>query len=114
MQKLTGSGPAQMQALKMSAAASGDSIDSYKEQLKTTYLFADPKAAAEFTTGGVLKQKMELVRQFCFKHGLLGKNIKSVDDVGISYPDGSIQGRKDHVRLRFNPAFMQAAQQGKL
>jgi NitT/TauT family transport system substrate-binding protein len=114
MQKLTGSGPAQMQALKMSAAASGDSIDSYKEQLKTTYLFADPKAAAEFTTGSVLKQKMELVRQFCFKHGLLGKNIKSVDDVGISYPDGSIQGRKDHVRLRFNPAFMQAAQEGKL
>jgi NitT/TauT family transport system substrate-binding protein len=57
---------------------------------------------------------MELVRQFCFKHGLLGKNIKSVDDVGIAYPDGSVQGRKDHVRLRFDPAFMQAAQQGKL
>ncbi len=54
------------------------------------------------------------MRQFCFKHGLLGKNIKSVDDVGIAYSDGSVQGRKDSVRLRFNPAYMQAAQQGKL
>jgi len=114
MQNLNGSGAAQQQALKISAAASGDSVDSYREQLKTTYLFADPKAAADFTTGPTLKQKMELVRQFCFKHGLLGKDIKSVDDVAIAYPDGSIQGRKDRVRLRFNPTYMQAAQQGKL
>jgi NitT/TauT family transport system substrate-binding protein len=114
LQKLTVSGPAQAQALKISAAASGDSVDSYKEQLKTTYLYSDPKAATEFTVSGMLKQKMDLVRQFCFKHGLLGKNIKSVDDVGIAYPDGSVQGRKDSVRLRFNPTYMQAAQQGKL
>jgi len=114
MQKLTSSGATQTQALKISASASGDSIDSYREQLKTTYLFAEPKAAAEFTTGTLLKQKMELVRQFCFKHGLLGKDIKSVEDVAIAYPDGSVQGRKDRVRLRFNPIYMQAAQQGKL
>jgi NitT/TauT family transport system substrate-binding protein len=114
MQKLTGSGAAQTQALRISASASGDSIDSYREQLKTTYLFATPKEAADLTTGPLLKQKMDLVRQFCFKHGLLGKDIKSVDDVAISYPDGSVQGRKDRVRLRFNPTYMQAAQQGKL
>ena len=33
-----------------------------------------------------LKQKMALVRQFCFDHGLLGANTKSVDDVAIQYP----------------------------
>jgi len=114
IQNLTGSGATQMQALKISASASGDSVDSYREQLKTTYLFAKPKDAADFATGPLLKQKMELVRQFCFKHGLLGKDIKSVDDVAIAYPDGSVQGRKDRVRLRFNPTYMQAAQQGKL
>ena len=57
---------------------------------------------------------MDLVRQFCFTHGLLGQNIKSVDDVAIAYPDGAVQGKKDRVRLRFNAAYMQAAQQGKL
>jgi NitT/TauT family transport system substrate-binding protein len=114
MAKLTGTGTAQAEALKVSAGASGDSVESYKEQLKTTALFSTPKAAVDFTTGPYVKQKMDLVRQFCFTHQLLGKDVKSVDDVAILYPDGAIQGKKDRVRLRFDAEFMQAAQQGKL
>ncbi|MBB5062348.1 putative urea ABC transporter substrate-binding protein [Granulicella mallensis] len=104
----------QAAAIKYSAAASGDSTDSYKEQLKTTALFATPKSAVDFTTSPDLQKKMDLVRQFCFTHGLLGQGIKSVDDVAIAYPNGAIQGKKDRVRFRFNAAYMQAAQQGKL
>ncbi len=114
LQNLTGQGPAQAEALKQSAAASGDTVDSYKEQLKTTALFKTPKTAAEFTTSPMIKQKMDLVRQFCYAHGLLGKDVKSVDDVAILYPDGSVQGKKDRVRLRFDAEYMQAAMQGKL
>jgi NitT/TauT family transport system substrate-binding protein len=40
--------------------------------------------------------------------------VKSVDDVAIAYPNGAVQGDKSRVRLRFNAAYMQAAQQGKL
>ncbi len=104
----------QANAIKYSAAASGDSVDSYKEQLKTTALFATPKSAADFTNGSDLQQKMDLVRKFCFAHGLLGEGTKSADDVAILYPNGTIQGRKDRVRFRYNSDFMQAAQQGKL
>jgi len=104
----------QANALKYSAAASGDSVESYKEQLKTTALFVSPKAAVDFTDGADVQTKMELVRQFCFKHGLLGQGIHSVDDVAVAYPNGTVQGNKARVRLRFNSAFMQAAQQGKL
>ncbi len=104
----------QANAIKYSAAASGDSIESYREQLKTTALFATPKAAADFTDGPDLQQKMDLVRKFCFAHGLLGQGNKSADDVAILYPNGAIQGRKDRVRLRYNSAFMLAAEQGKL
>lgn len=114
MQKMTSGGPAQVEALKGSAAASSDTIESYREQLKTTALFSTPKTAVEFTTGASLKQKMDLVRQFCFTHGLLGKGTRSVDDVSIVYPDGTVQGRKDRVRLRFDAKYMQAAMQGKL
>ena len=89
-------------------------MESYKEQLKTTALFSTAKSAADFTVSPTIKQKMDLVRQFCFAHGLLGKDVKSVDDVSILYPDGSIQGKKDRVRLRFDAGYMQAAQQGKL
>ncbi len=114
MQKMTTAGPMQDQALKVSASAGGDSIDSYREQLKTTALFSSPKSAVEFTTGATIKEKMDLVRKFCFAHGLLGKGTSSVDDVAIQYPDGSVQGKKDRVRLRFDAAYMQAAEQGKL
>jgi NitT/TauT family transport system substrate-binding protein len=104
----------QANAIKYSAAASGDSVESYKEQLKTTALYSNPAAAVAFTNSPDLQKKMDLVRQFCFTHGLLGQGIKSVDDVAILYPNGTIQGKKDRVRFRFNSAYMQAAQQGKL
>jgi len=107
-------GSGQANAIKYSAAASGDSIESYKEQLKTTALFVTPKSAADFTDGPDLQQKMDLVRKFCFAHGLLGEGTKSADDVAILYPNGAIQGRKDRVRLRYNSAYMLAAEQGKL
>lgn len=114
MAQLTAAGPASAQAISGSAAASDDSVASYKEQLKTTHLFAQPDAAAQFATGSDLKQKMDLVRQFCFRHALLGQNIQSVDDVAILYPDGTVQGKKDRVRLRVDATYMQLAAQRKL
>ena len=102
------------QAISESAAASGDSVASYKEQLRTTYLYSTAQAAAQFAQGNDLKQKMDLVRQFCFRHALLGQNVQSVDDVAILYPDGAIQGKKDRVRLRMDATYMQLAAQGKL
>jgi NitT/TauT family transport system substrate-binding protein len=113
MAELTG-GPMQARAISGSAAASDDSVASYKEQLQTTHLFASPQSAAQFATDAALKQKMDLVRQFCFHHELLGQNIQSVDDVAILYPDGSIQGKKDRVRLRMDASYMKLAAEGKL
>ena len=102
------------QAISGSASASGDSVASYKEQLKTTYLFATPKSGVDFAESPAIKQKMDLVRQFCFRHQLLGQNIATVNDVAIRYPDGSVQGKGDRVRLRFDSSYMKMAQQGKL
>ena len=102
------------QAITGSAAASGDSVASYKEQLRTTYLFSTAKSAVQFSESPTIKQKMDLVRQFCFRHQLLGQNIHSVDDVAIRYPDGSVQGKGDRVRLRVDSTYMHMAEQGKL
>ena len=77
-------------------------------------MFYQPETAAQFGKSADIRQKMALVRQFCFDHGLLGKNIGSVDDVAIRYPDGSVQGRKDRVRLSFDAAYMQLAADSKL
>jgi NitT/TauT family transport system substrate-binding protein len=102
------------QVLTGIAAGSQDTLASYKEQLSTTKLFSTPQAALQFSTAPDLKTKMDLVRQFCFTHQLLGDKTKSVDDVAIKYPDGAIQGKPDRVRLRFENAYMQMAASGKL
>lgn len=100
--------------LTLIAEAGQDSLESYKEQLKTTKMFYTPQAALEMTRSAGLKEKMSLVRQFCFTHGLLGKNVSSADDVAIRYPDASVQGKKERVRLRFDATYMQLAGEGKL
>jgi NitT/TauT family transport system substrate-binding protein len=96
------------------AEGSQDTLASYKEQLSTTKMFYTPAEAASFATSAQMKEKMALVRQFCFDHGLLGAKIKSVDEVAIKYPDGSVQGKADRVRLIFDASYMQQASQGKL
>ena len=45
---------------------------------------------------------------------LLGQGIQSVDDVAVTYPDSTIQGKKDRVRFRFDSSYMHLAQQGHL
>jgi NitT/TauT family transport system substrate-binding protein len=77
-------------------------------------MFYQPQSAVSFGKSLELKQKMNLVRQFCFEHALLGEKTGSADDVAIRYPDGSVQGRPDHVRLSFETAYMEMAAQGRL
>jgi NitT/TauT family transport system substrate-binding protein len=61
-----------------------------------------------------LKKTMDLVRKFCFTHGLLGEKTKSADDVAVQFPDGSVLGKSDRIRFRFSTTYMQLAAQGKL
>ena len=111
---MSAQGPAADKVLAEIAEGSGDSLPSYKEQLSTTKMFYQPQAAAQFGKSPDMKQKMALVRQFCFDHGLLGKNVASVDDVAIRYPDGTVQGKSDRVRLKFDTAYMEMAAQNSL
>jgi NitT/TauT family transport system substrate-binding protein len=96
------------------AEGSQDTLASYKEQLSTTHMFYTPQSAMAQTTGADVKKTMDLVRKFCFTHGLLGEKTASADDVAIQFPDGSVLGKADRVLLRFNASYMQMAMQGKL
>ena len=96
------------------AAVSEDTLPSYKEQLSTTHMMYKAEEASAMADSGGLKDKMQLVRQFCYSHGLLGSGIKSPDDVAIKYPDGSVQGKPDRVRFRFDDTYMKMAAGGKL
>jgi NitT/TauT family transport system substrate-binding protein len=101
-------------ALTSMAKAAECSLTEYRSQLKTTAMFYEPAKAVGFTKSPEIKQKMDFVRQFCFKHGLLGENAASVNVVGIQYPDGSVQGDAKNITFRFDVTYMQMAADGKL
>jgi NitT/TauT family transport system substrate-binding protein len=114
MNQISKPGPETDKVLAGIAEASQDTVASYKEQLSTTHMFFTPQSGVETSSSGVLRKTMDLVRTFCFAHGLLGEKTKSPDDVAIQFPDGSILGKPDRVRFRFSVEYMQLAAQGKL
>ncbi len=82
-----------------------------------------PVVATDYRSGEVLmlaymnaealKKTMADVREFCFDHGLFG-DANSKDFVGIAFPDKSILGDANNVKLRFDLDYMQMAADGKL
>ena len=114
MELMSAKGPGTDKVLAAIAEGSQDSLQSYKEQLGTTHMLFTSQAALQLATSPEMKQKMTLVKKFCFTHGLLGESTKSMDEVAIRYPDGAVEGKADRVRLRFETAYMQAAGEGKL
>ncbi len=96
-------------AVAKMAELAGCSVQEFQTQLDSTFLFWEPDAAAEYAESVELQQNMELVRQFCFKKNLYGERAESVDDVGIAYPNGRVQGRDDAVRLRFDTTFVKTS-----
>jgi NitT/TauT family transport system substrate-binding protein len=91
------------------AKGAGGSRADFDAQLLTTAMFYKPAEAARFTRDQRLKSTMEYVRGFSFDHGLYGEGAKSKDVVGIMFPDGSIMGDQQNVKLRFDDTYMAAA-----
>ena len=89
------------------------SLNEYKAQLRTTAMFWTPTTSSDYARSAEIKEKMDFVRNFCFEHGLLGEDARSVDVVGISYPDGTIQGDSRNVKLRFDTRFVDKAKAGQ-
>ncbi|WP_072395855.1 putative urea ABC transporter substrate-binding protein [Hyphomicrobium sp. CS1GBMeth3] len=96
------------------AKASGTDLKGYEEQLATTQLFSDPKAAVAFATSPEVKTTSEKVSTFLFDKALLGKDAKTAGAIGIEFADKSVFGDKDNIKFRFDATYMQAAADGKL
>jgi len=96
------------------AKLSGTDLAGFNQQLKTTYLYTDPKTAAAYMTDPALVTATDRVRKFSFDHGLFGQAAKSVDEIGIAFPGGKILGSTSNVKLRFDPTYMNEAAAGAL
>jgi NitT/TauT family transport system substrate-binding protein len=112
---MTKGGPETEAALQsMANLSAAPNVDNFKAQLSTTRMFWTPQEAVAFTRSKEIQAKNDLVRNFCFEHNLLGENAKSADVVGISYPDGTIQGDPNNVKLHYDARFMEEAAAGKI
>ncbi|WP_299730537.1 putative urea ABC transporter substrate-binding protein [uncultured Endozoicomonas sp.] len=93
--------------------ASGTDLSGYESQLASTKMFYQAEDAVEFVNSDSLKQTMEYVAEFSFDHGLLGEGAPDAGFIGIETPSG-VFGDESNVKLRFDPAFMAMAAEGKL
>ncbi|MEO1398573.1 MAG: putative urea ABC transporter substrate-binding protein [Pseudomonadota bacterium] len=114
METMSGSDEAAIKARTAMAKASGTDLAGYDAQLKTTEMFYKPADAVAFTNDAKLVTTMDFVRKFLFAKGILGEGSKSVDDVGISFPGEKTLGNTGNIKLRFDPAYMAMAAEGKL
>ena len=103
---------AQGQAARATMAKlAGTTPEEFDGQLKTTYLYTDPKAATAAASAPALVATMTQVRDFSFAQGLF-KGASSADAIGMSFPGGKTLGQ--NVTLRFDDSFMKLAADGKL
>lgn len=96
------------------AAASGTDLAGYEAQLAATRMFYSAADAVAFTTSADLPETMKKVAAFSFAHGLLGEGARSAEAIGMSFASGVVTGDPANLKLRFDPAFMQMAADGKL
>lgn len=102
------------EAVKYMAKFAGGTEAEFRAQLRTTKMFYKPADAVEFIKGEDMKKTMEYVRTFSFDHGLYGEGAASKDLVGIQFPDGSVMGDTNNVKMRFDTTFTQMAADGQL
>ncbi len=96
------------------ADMSGGTVEDYKAQLASTKMYYDPAEAYELMTSDRHKETWDFVRKFSFEVGLFGEMAASEDFVGIEFPDGTILGDPDNVKLRINADFTKMAVDGAL
>jgi len=102
------------EAKTIMAKLSGTDLAGYEAQLKTTKLFYTGKETLDFTSAPSLMTSNDMVRKFSFDHGLLGEGAKSVDVIGIQFPDGKTLGDAKNIKLRFDSSIVKMAADGKL
>jgi len=96
------------------AKLAGSTPKAFDAQLTTTHLYSTPKDAIAAVSAPELVTTMTRVRDFSFSKGLFGPGATSADAVGMAFPGGKTLGSPANVKLRFDPAFMQLAADGKL
>lgn len=93
------------EVLKKIAAVPNDSLDSYKDQLSTTFRLDNPKDAIAFMSSDAFIQNMSgRVHNWLFSTGLTASDV---DKIGVKFPNGTVIGNANNVSLTFDSSYAQ-------
>lgn len=102
---MTKRGKDRNEAVELMASIANCTPAAFETQLKTTAMYYTPQSALKFYESSECPEKMRLVRDFCWDHALLGETAKSVDAIGIAFPNGTVLGNPDNVQMIFDSSF---------
>lgn len=88
--------------------------EDFARQFESTAFFYHPDDAVDYLWDPRFKDRMSFIVDFCFEHELLGEGVGWANAVGIRYPDGTVRGNAQNVKLRFDDTYMQKAADGEL
>lgn len=114
LELMQGTSPAAIAARTAMASLSGTDLPGYDAQLATTYMYYKPADAVAYVNSPAAVTASDRVRKFSFAEGLFGQGATSVDAIGITFPNGVVQGDANNIKLRFDPSYMAMAAAGTL
>lgn len=101
--------PERAEALRFMAGAIGVEPSAYKIRLKKKKFLFSARESAAFMKSRNLKNTVELISSFAFAHGLYGRTGSGKNVIGVLFPDGSVMGNEEYVKLRFDDSYMRMA-----
>ena len=96
------------------ADMTGGTVEDYKAQLAATKMYYEPAEALDLMTSERHQKTWDFVRTFSYEVGLFGETAESEDFVGIAFPDGTVLGDPENVKLRIDSTFTEMAAKGEL
>lgn len=106
--------PEYMSSIEFMADQAGGSLADFVDQLDTTNMMYTPSEGEAFARSPQVIETMEAVRQFAFEQALFAETDPTPDVVGIAFPDGTILGDPNNVKLRIDAEFMGKAAREEL
>lgn len=93
------------EVLSAIAAIPVDTLESYKDQLSTTFRLDNPKDAIAFmSSDAFIKNMSGRVHDWLFSTGLTASDV---DKVGVKFPNGTTIGNTSNVSLTFDASYAQ-------
>lgn len=114
LELMQGSSPVAVAARTAMASLSGTDLPGYDAQLATTFMYYKPADAVAYVNSPAAVTASDRVRKFSFAEGLFGQGASTVDAIGITFPNGVVQGNPENIKLRFDPSYMAMAAAGAL